>query len=330
MKKSIGVIGQGFVGGSLTTVMSERGFDVYVHDKTGKVVDGGIDLMKPSAIELDVRRTRELAGVPNKREPGEKTPIQYFVDACEEIKGFSGVYFVCVPTPMFEDGECDTSIVSGVLNELSSMPHNRIAVVKSTVPPGSIEKWNKEFEATGLRIIFSPEFLTETNALNDMRFQNRIILGGPRPYINAVKLIFQKAFPGIPLIKTSSTTAEMVKYFTNVQLAARVILSCEMSQICEALDKKGMNIDYDKMLEYAKYDNRLGGTHMNVPGPDGIMGSRGHCFPKDMNALIFVAKKLGVKPIVMNALWEKNLEVVPEEHRDWEKMSGRAVSKRKK
>jgi UDPglucose 6-dehydrogenase len=328
--KSIAVIGQGFVGGSLTTVFSERKFKVFVYDKSGKVAPGGVDIL--SAIpKADTAEWVRLAGLPANPppEPG-PTMIQQFVSAVEDTEDFSGVYFVCLPTPMYEDGEADLSIVERVLNELSSVPGSRIAVVKSTVPPGSTERWNRVFESTGLRVVFNPEFLTEANALDDMRNQNRVILGGPRPHINTVKLVFQKAFPKVPLIKTSSTTAEMVKYFTNVQLTTRVVLSCELQQVCHALDCQGMNIDYDKVVEYAKHDPRLGGTHMNVPGPDGIPGARGHCFPKDLNALIYVAKRLGIKPTIMEGVWDKNLEVVPTEHRDWEKMQGRAVSKKQR
>jgi UDPglucose 6-dehydrogenase len=330
--KSVAIIGQGFVGGSLTTVLHERGFDVYVYDKAGKVAEGGINILAPT-VDLDLSRVAQLAGLPRydeDRVPGEPTETQNFVRACEEQEKFSGVYFVCLPTPMYEDGEADLRIVERTLNELAGIPGTRIAVVKSTIPPGTTERWNKMFEGTGLHVVFSPEFLTEANALDDMRNQNRIILGGPRPWINTVKLIFQRAFPKVPLIKTSSTTAEMVKYFTNVQLAARVVLSCELSQICEALDKNGMNIDYDKVVEYAKFDPRLGGSHMSVPGPEGIPGARGHCFPKDLNALTYVAKQVGVEPTVMEAVWKKNLEVVTPENRDWEKMHGRAVSKKAK
>lgn len=315
--KSIAVIGQGFVGGSLTTVFAERGFDVYAFDKAGKYAEGS------EKITYDKQTCQGADGRPQ--------TTGGLVSFCSGLgKNFSGVYFVCLPTPMFEDGEADLSIVEGVLTELSSLPGDRIAVVKSTVPPGSTERWNRLYADTGLRVIFNPEFLTEANALNDMRNQNRIVLGGPRPHINKVKLIFQTAFPKVPVIKTSSTTAEFVKYFTNVQLAVRVVLSCELAQVCDALDKRGMNIDYDKVLEYAKYDHRLGATHMNVPGPDGVPGARGHCFPKDLNALIYVAKHLGVAPTVMSAVWDKNLEVIPAEHRDWEKMQGRAVSKKAK
>lgn len=309
-QKSIAVIGQGFVGGSLTTVFSERGFNVFTYDKAGKQAPLGLNPVTRSGVAYPASSVTEL------------------VNATEAKENFSKVYFVCLPTPMYEDGSADLSIVEGVLRELANIPGERIAVVKSTVPPGSVESWNKKFAQSGLRVVFNPEFLTEANAVDDMRNQNRIILGGPRPYINTVKQVFQSAFPNVPLVKTSSTTAEMVKYFTNVQLAARVVLSCELWQICEKLDAQGLNIDYDKVKEYANYDKRLGGSHMTVPGFDGVPGARGHCFPKDLNALIAVAKELGVKPSVMSGVWEKNLEVVPPEHRDWEKMVGRAISKK--
>lgn len=309
MKKSIAVIGQGFVGGSLTTVFAERGFDVYAYDKAGKYAKGAL----PSHGD-------PVAGYPGS--------IAELIGDNEEggTPGFSKVYFVCLPTPMFEDGSADLSIVEGALKELAAVSGERIAVVKSTVPPGSIERWNSMFSQTGLRIIFNPEFLTEANALDDMRNQTRIILGGPRPWINVVKQVFQAAFPKVPIIKTSSTTAEMVKYLTNNFLSVKVAFANEMAQICEALDKSGLNVDYDKVIEYSKYDKRLGDSHWAVPGPDGSRGFGGHCFPKDLNALTHVAKELGVKPTVLLAVWEKNLEV--REDKDWERMVGRAISKK--
>lgn len=346
MKKTFAVIGQGFVGGAVTEGMSHS-HTVLAFDKAGKYSESATRFIK--AFREDdapnvVRHPLNLAEL---------------VNEAEKRVDFSGIYFVCLPTPMFEDGEADLSIVEGVLQELASCPpakcqkcngtgascenwpcnacsgskidskqSMRIAVVKSTVPPGSTERWNKRYENFNLRVVFNPEFLTEANAINDFKNQTRIVLGGPRPWINRVKQLYQEAYPLVPIIKTSSTTAEMVKYFTNVQLATRVVLSCELAQLCEALDRDGMNIDYDKVVEYAKYDTRLGGSHMNVPGNDGISGARGHCFPKDLNALIVVAKRHGVLPTVMEAVWKKNIEVVPPEHRDWEKMIGRAISKR--
>jgi len=309
MKNSIAVIGQGFVGGSLTTVFSERGVDVYAYDKAGKYSKGAL----PSHGDSVAGYPGSIAELIGDNENG-GTP------------GFSNIYFVCLPTPMREDGSADLSIVEGALKELAAIPGERIAVIKSTIPPGSTERWNKKFSETGLHIVFNPEFLTERTALDDMRNQDRIILGGPRPWINSVKQIFRAAFSDVKIIKTSSTTAEMIKYLTNNFLTIKVAFANEMAQICEALDKSGLNVDYDKVVEYASYDSRLGQSHWNVPGPDGKRGYGGSCFPKDINAMICLAESVDVDPKLLKAAWEKNLEVRPE--RDWEKLIGRAVSKK--
>lgn len=307
---SVGVIGQGFVGGSLTTVFSERGETVFVYDKAGKLAPGGINTFKRNLNDEIIY-------------PGS---ISEFVKGCEGTPGFTGVYFVCVPTPMYEDGSPDVSIVEDVLELLALAPYlsdspERIAVVKSTVPPGATERWNKMFNDRGLHVVFNPEFLTEANAVNDMREQNRIVLGGPRPYINTVKHVFQRAFPKVPIIKTSSTTAEMVKYVTNCLLSVKVSFANEVAQICEALDADGLNIDYDKVVEYAKFDTRLGETHWSVPGPvpthDGryVRGFGGHCVPGE--TLVTMSDN---RPIKISELYErfscgqKNLGVVSCNH----------------
>jgi len=315
--KSIAVIGQGFVGGSLTTVMAERGLDVYVYDKAGKIATGG----------KHPRATGRMGSLP-------VDSIVDLVNRCENEKGFSNIYFVCLPTPMKESGQADLTIVEGALAELASAgQRSRIAVIKSTVPPGSTERWNAMFDGTGLHVIFNPEFLREASAVDDMRNQNRIVLGGPRPWINSVKQLFESIFPNVPIIKTSSSTAEMVKYVTNIHLAVKVSLANELYQICNALDGAGANIDYDKVIEYATLDERLGKSHWKVPGPmpaddtgEPAMGWAGSCFIKDLNALMYVAKQLGIDPKTMSGAWEKNLEVRPQ--RDWEKLVGRAVSKK--
>lgn len=320
--KSIAVIGQGFVGGSLTTVFAERGLDVYTFDISGKNAPGGL---RPKSRRSEMKEITDFIPADN---------ITEFVQLCETKLNFSDIYFVCLPTPMFEDGSADLSIVEGVLKALSVIPGRpRIAVVKSTVPPGSTERWNSMFESTKLKVIFNPEFLREATALDDMRNQTRIILGGPRPHINKVKQLFEGAFPNVPVIKTSSSTAEMVKYVTNIHLAVKVSLANEFYQICEKLDDAGANIDYDKVVEYALHDDRLGQSHWKVPGPmpaddsgNPAFGFGGSCFVKDISALMHVARQMGIDPKVMAGAWNKNLEVRPQ--RDWEKLVGRAVSKK--
>ena len=130
--------------------------------------------------------------------------------------------------------------------------------------------------------------------------------------------MYSLVFPDATIVKTGSKTAEMVKYMTNSFLATKVSFANEMKMICDKLD-----IDYDKVVEYSTYDERLGKSHWAVPGPDGHYGFGGSCFPKDINALIHLAGQLDLCPDVLLGVWEKNLEVRPEE--DWEELKGRAV-----
>ena len=82
-------------------------------------------------------------------------------------------------------------------------------------------------------------------------------------------------------------------------------------------------IAYDKVIEYATFDERLGKSHWAVPGPDGDLGYGGHCFPKDLRALINLADSLEVSPLMMIATEEKNDTV--RKNKDWLSMKGRAV-----
>ena len=230
--------------------------------------------------------------------------------------------FVCLPTPMKKNGECDLSILESSLFEINTLTEfeggrNKTIVIKSTIPPGTTEQLNKQFRY--LNIVFNPEFLTERNAEEDYNNQNRIILGGPRPATTELKQIFSKVFPKAHIIKTDSTHAEMVKYLTNSFLATKVSFANEIYQLCDKL-----NIDYDKVVEYATLDERLGKSHWGVPGHDGDFGFGGHCFPKDLAALLHLSVELGTINNVLLATSNTNDEV--RKFRDWEQMKGRAVS----
>ena len=234
------------------------------------------------------------------------------------------IIFLCLPTPMKSDGSCDVSILENVLQEIDLIADNyefgvtkRTIVIKSTISPGTTKKWNNKYES--LRLVFNPEFLTERNAEKDYENQNRIILGGPRPATTELKQIFSKVFPKAHIIKTDSTHAEMVKYLTNNFLSVKVSFANEMYQLCDKL-----NIDYDKVVEYATYYDRLGKSHWNVPGHDGDFGFGGHCFPKDLAAILHLTEELKTVNNVLCATQETNNNV--RKDRDWEKMKGRAVS----
>ena len=229
--------------------------------------------------------------------------------------------FVCLPTPMNKDGSCNISIVEQVLTGIDLTTDNleteRNIIIKSTIPPGTTAKWNRRFES--LNIVFNPEFLTEANAVSDYENQDRIILGGVRPATTELKTIFSKVFPKAHIIKTDSTHAEMVKYLTNTFLATKVSFANEMYSLCNQL-----NVDYDKVVEYATLDDRLGKSHWNVPGPDGDFGFGGHCFPKDLAAILHLSEELNTMNNVLCAVQETNNNV--RKNRDWEQMKGRAVS----
>ena len=245
----------------------------------------------------------------------EKSTMQLadMVESCEVI-------FVCVPTPMNKDGSCNIDVVEGVIKQINKLltdwksDKKPIVVIKSTVPPGTTEKLHKKFK--NVNVIFNPEFLTEANFIDDFKNQTRIILGGTRKGTNKLRQIYSKVFPTAHIIKTHSTIAELVKYMNNSYLATKVSFANEMYQICEKFD-----MDYDKVVEYATLDERLGVTHWSVPGPDGDLGFGGHCLPKDLSALIEVADDLDVD--VLRSTQRTNNKV--RKDRDWERMKGRAV-----
>ena len=279
---NIGIVGQGYVGTAVNEVFSKH-YDVETYD---------LDKDKCS------------------------------VDYLEDIVELSNIIFVCVPTPMKRDGSCDTSIVEAVVKDINDMVvsrnvSGRIVAIKSTIPPGTTNRLNKECK--NISVIFNPEFLTEANFIDDFKNQNRIIIGGERPSTTKLRQVYSLVFPNAKIVKTGSKTAEMVKYMTNTFLATKVSFANEMKMICDGLD-----IDYDKVVEYSTYDERLGKSHWAVPGPDGKLGFGGSCFPKDINALLDLANKFEIDVFTLDGAWETNLQVRPEQ--DWKKLRGRAVT----
>ena len=227
--------------------------------------------------------------------------------------------FICLPTPTNPDGSCDFSLVENTIIKLNSSASIKAFILKSTVPPGTTNQLNIKY---GNKIVFNPEFLTERNAVDDFEKQKRIILGGPRPLTTKIKYLFSKTFPNAHIVKTDSTYAEMIKYLTNSFLATKVSFANEIYQLCDKY-----NIDYDKVIEYAIIDERLGKSHWSVPGPDGDFGFGGHCFPKDLNALIYLTEKYSTTNNILKSVIKTNDAI--RTNRDWEQMFGRAVNKKK-
>ena len=297
MNKTIGIVGQGFVG---TAVREElrKTFNVKAYDKFNK--------------DSSVTFTRD-----NVFENASVNSIHTLVEECDVI-------FVCVPTPMFEDGECDITIVESVIQDIAreaeSQDRRVITVIKSTIPPGTTENLNKISSNVG--VVFNPEFLTEANANEDFKNQTRIVLGIDYvEYVDPVVEIFEKGMPRAKLIIINSKEAEMTKYTTNLFLATKVSFFNDIYSLCEKLD-----IRYDNVIEATMHDSRIGKSHYHVPGPDGDRGFGGICFPKDLNAILKIATDLELPlPTITGAHVTNH---IVRKNRDWEAMEGRAVSKR--
>lgn len=193
------------------------------------------------------------------------------------------IVFICVPTPMDADGAANIGIVESVLVDLEYSIHDDVRplpvlVIKSTVPPGTTAMLAYKYKS--FPVLFNPEFLTEANYLVDFATQDHIIIGGERPATGIVKQMYTLPFPEAKIIKTDSTYAELVKYMKNCFLATKVSFANDMKRICDHYD-----VDYDKIVEYATYDDRLGKSHWNVPGPDGRLGFGGTCVLPETNVL---------------------------------------------
>ena len=226
----------------------------------------------------------------------------------------SDFIFVCVPTPMKKDGSQDLSFVESFFKTAKNGP---IYIIKSTIIPGTTNLLNEKFK--NLKIIFSPEFLTERTAKLDVLTQTRIILGGDKNLTSKVRKIYDIRFKNKTVIETDSLTAEYIKYMNNTFFASKVSIMNEFYRLA-----KHLGVNWETALYGFVSDQRIGDSHLNVPGPDGKLGFGGTCFPKDINAFISFAKKNNVNMNILEAAWKTNLEVRPE--RDWENLKGRAVT----
>ena len=201
------------------------------------------------------------------------------------------IIFICVPTPMGNDGSQDASIIESVSKELLNKCPSAIKVVKSTVLPSLLER----LEKIDKNIIYNPEFLREKNANLDFINSDMIIFGGNRNISSKVS----KAYLNHSACKTKEhifmdlKSASLVKYSINTFLATKVMFFNEINDIY-----KKLNVDdsWEKLIETISKDKRIGTSHMEVPGHDGKKGFGGACFPKDILALVKYAKTLGLQP----------------------------------
>lgn len=234
----------------------------------------------------------------------------------KEINSNAKYIFICVPTPMLETGEIDSSIIQSVLSEINT---DKMLILKSTITPRAAEEL---LEKNRHRIVFNPEFLTERTAKEDFKNPSRIILGGHPGDVKEVSAIYEKVFPKVKYIETDHKTACFIKYVSNCFSAVKISIMNEFKQMA---DSDGIN--WGDTLEGTLSSGWVNPMHTTVPGPDGRPGFGGKCFPKDLNAFVKYATQLGIDPKILKSSWEKNLEV--RKDRDWMIIPG-AVTKKSK
>ena len=211
------------------------------------------------------------------------------------------IVFVAVPTPPNPDGSCNISIVESAVKTIRD---NKIIVIKSTIPPGTVEDLQKLYPRK--RFIFSPEFLTESQSwLDFIKPDRQIIAHTSKSYrdVKEVLALMPKAHFERPwssdYIKKSVTAseAELAKYASNVFGYIKVIYGNILADASHALytnfknKKMDAKIDYENVREIISADPRIGPAWLNV-NYGNYCGAGGYCFPKDMAAFINFLKKI--------------------------------------
>jgi UDPglucose 6-dehydrogenase len=233
----------------------------------------------------------------------------------EEVIKNSDFIFICVPTPIFENySGMDMSIVEGVIGEVASKitGTHKILILKSTSLPGTIKKMSKKYP--GVNFVMNPEFLTQKNANKDFLNPARTVIGVENKDLGfRIQELYKTILPkDQEYIITDPTSAEVIKYMSNLILASKIILANEFYFLSQ---KVGAN--YNDVSRAVEADPRIG-TFLGVPGWDGDFGFGQACFPKDMVGILGLAKDLKVDMSALEAIWKKNLKV--RKHRDWEEM----------
>lgn len=218
--------------------------------------------------------------------------------------------FVCVPTPMGEDGHVNESIVGSVLTEIeAATPDDKktLVILKSTITPDHLKSFDSKFHKVSL--VYNPEFLTEKNYLEDFVKPDMQILGGSINDTQEVQRLYQEhsICEPCPYYHTDILSASFVKYTINTFLAQKVAYFNQMYDLWQKINPEG---DWNAFTTMVRGDPRLGKSHMMVPGNEGKRGFCGSCFPKDTNALVEFAKAQGTpfdlleKVLEVNERWQ--------------------------
>lgn len=287
----IGIIGAGYVGLVTGVCLADTGNNV-------------------TMVEMDPDKVNSInQGVPPIYEEGLEALLkrnQHHITATTDYGALdeTQVIFICVGTPSASDGSINLTYVKEVAKTLAQQWGDtwKVIVVKSTVIPGTTEEVVRPLlEKTGNKagkdfgVAMNPEFLREGKAVSDFQQPDRIVIGVTDQRSEQILRELYAPYDA-PLVVTTPTAAEMIKYASNALLATKISYANEIGNYC-----KHLGIDVYDVMAGVGMDHRISPHFLNAGA-----GFGGSCFPKDVKALIAAGTKAGLPMKLLQAVMEVN------------------------
>jgi len=289
----IAVVGTGYVGLVTGTCLSNSGNTVTCLDidveKVARLNRGEVPIYEPGLEEL-VQRNAKVGR------------LRFTSDTAEAITS-AEIVFLAVGTPPSEDGSADLSALWSVVESIT--PHldpEAIIVTQSTVPVGTAAGIEQRLLAAtdrGWQVASNPEFLKEGAAIEDFQKPDRVVVGVRSSAVGEKLRTLYAPFLRTehPFLVMTPESAEMTKYVANALLATKISFINEVANLCER-----MEADIDDVRRGIGHDRRIGFAFL-FPGA----GYGGSCFPKDVQALVAMAREQGSRAQILSAVHETNL-----------------------
>jgi UDPglucose 6-dehydrogenase len=288
---TITFIGHGYVGLVTAAVFADLGNTVWVVGRTKSKIEklkkGIAPFFEPGLSEL-VKRNVDAGRL-------------IFTLDYKEAVAPSSILFICVGTPSKETGEADlTSVFDAAKSIGKSLVGYKVVVTKSTVPPGTNQKvaqivnQNKP-EGSSFAIASAPEFLREGTAIEDTLHPDRVVIGTTSDRARELLLELHKSIDGKTVL-CNVETAELIKYASNSLLSTKISFANAIAFLSEKV-----GADVEQVLEGVGLDRRLGRAFLYAG-----VGYGGSCFPKDVKALIAIAKEHGYDFSLLKAVDDVN------------------------
>jgi UDPglucose 6-dehydrogenase len=290
----ISVVGGGYVGLVTGTCFAHLGHDVTIIEINAEKVQA-INNGHPPIYEIGLE---DLL----KQNAGKNLHARTGFDSIAS----ADIVFICVGTPPKPDGSSNLSYIESASSSVGTALKNNSSyccvVVKSTVPPGATERIvrSEVLKISGktedeIGFAMNPEFLREGRAVEDFLHPARIVIGSNDPRAGKqVAEVYREI--SSPVIHTGLSAAEMIKYTSNAFLATKISFSNEIGNIC-----KHLGIDVYEVMKGVGCDPRIGPLFLNAGA-----GFGGSCFPKDVSALVSLAKDAGENPVLLQSVLSVN------------------------